>query len=62
MSRQKLVQHNRWFHVSVDEEEYCMEAGALAMCGSCFNIGLRLMSDHKARSKRVNDSLKSTHM
>lgn len=25
------------------------------------NIGLQVMSDHKARSKRVNDSLKTTH-
>lgn len=27
----------------------------------CLNIGLKVMSDHKARSKRVNDSLKTTH-
>lgn len=26
------------------------------------NISLQVMSDHKARSKRVNDSLKTTHM
>lgn len=28
----------------------------------CLNISLQVMSDHKARSKRVNDSLKTTHM
>lgn len=27
----------------------------------CLNISLQVMSDHKARSKRVNDSLKATH-
>lgn len=26
------------------------------------NISLQVMPDHKARSKRVNDSLKTTHM
>lgn len=39
-----------------------MKAGILIRSGGCLNIILQVMSDHKARSKRVNDSLKSTHM
>lgn len=27
----------------------------------CLNIGLQVMSDHKARSERLNDSLETPH-